>query len=217
MDRLDEIAAVARPLLRRVDDLITAVGAPAGHRLWAQVRRVGLLPTDAVDAVAALRPAPLDDAAPWLRDRARDYAALAASLPAPGDWSGDAAGAYDAGRRRMADHLSDDPRSLAERLEASADLGDALVDWMRATRAGVAYALADVLVSAEAVPLAGSPGAGPPTAVEALAAADVGARLLRAVADGYDEAEELLTGSAGLTRARSAPAAWRTAAPDLHW
>ena len=199
MDRLDDIAAIADPLLRRVDDLLSATGAPADHPLWTELRRVRLLPADAVRAVVALRPAALADAGPHLRGQAREYADIAASLPAPGDWTGDAADMYDAGRRRVADQLSGDPESLAERLEASADLGEALAGWMRQARGSLALTLADVLGSAEAVTLARTPAAHPVPASEVLAAAGIAARVLGTVADAYDHAEDLLDGSTALT------------------
>jgi hypothetical protein len=209
MDRLDEIAAVAEPLLRRVDDMVTDQGAPAGHHLWAALRRVRLLPADAVRAVLRLRPAALDPVGPQLRRRSADHAELAASLPDPGGWTGDAAEAYDLARRRMAGHLGPGPESLAERLDTSADLGDALAQWMRRTRTEVAGALADVLVSAEAVVLSGAPpagaGASPVSAAEVLAAADIAARVLRVVADAYDVVEDLLSGSVELLRASPPP------------
>lgn len=222
MDRLDELAATALPLLRRVDDLIAIAGAPAGHHLWAELRRVRVLSTEAVHTVAGLRPEALTDAAPQLRRQARQYADIATALPGPDPWAGEAAEAYDAGRRRMVDHLSGDPESLAERLEASADLGDALVDWMRQARADVAVALADALASAEALLLcdvAAVPTTHrgePPGTAEILAAAEIAARLLRVVADAYDVAEDLLDGSSDLATAELLPARHPSAWPGWH-
>jgi len=216
MDALDQIVGPATSLLRRVDDVLSTAGAAPDHRVWAQLRRVRLLPGDAVHAVAALRSADLLGAAPELRTGARAYAEIAGSLPAPGRWTGDAADAYDAARRRAAEHLSGTPASLDERLEATADLADALVDWVRRTRAELAGALAAVLASAEALALtSGGPpeSAGPPELVgppesagppelagpaAAGAAADVAARILRTVADSYDLAADLLYATADL-------------------
>src|SRR3954469_9009136 len=118
MDRLDQALQAAGPLLRQVDEIISAMGAPADHRLWTEVRRVRVLPGDAVQAVAALRPAELSEAAPELRADARAYGRLAESLPGPGHWTGEAAEAYDAARLRTAEHLSGSPESLDERLVA---------------------------------------------------------------------------------------------------
>jgi hypothetical protein len=192
MDSLDQIADTAGPLLRRVDELLTVAGAPADHRVWAELRRVRLLPGDAVQAVTALRSAELADAVPELRADARAYAAIAESLPAPAGWTGDAADAYDASRRRAADHLSGSPSSLDERLEATADLGDALAEWMTQARSDLAVVLAQVLASTEALEVSIG-GAG-----EVLAAAEVAERILGTVADSYELATDLLHGSAEL-------------------
>ncbi|WP_433299950.1 hypothetical protein ACQP2F_01685 [Actinoplanes sp. CA-030573] len=191
MDRLDEVLAVALPLLRRVDELLGSEGAPPEHALWDQLRRVRLLPGDAVRAVAALRPDAFDDAVPALRADARACAEVASGLPPPGDdWSGEAADAYTDLRTRVASHLSGDEESLDERLEASADLAQALIDWMAQARAAVATALAEVLASSEALSLTTS--SDPP------AAAEVATHVLRVVADAYAEADDLLEGSANL-------------------
>ncbi|MEV4703636.1 hypothetical protein [Actinoplanes sp. NPDC049316] len=197
MDRLNELLETAGPLLRRVDATISGGGAPPGDEVWTQLRRVRLLPGDAVRAVAALRPADLVDAAPELRADARAYAVLAGSLPAPGDWSGIAAEAYDRVRMRTATHLSGEPGSLDELLQASADLADDLIAWMHHTRESVAAVLADILGSLEAVALAGDK-VDVTAPRELAAAATVAERVLRTVADAYDQATELLHTSAAL-------------------
>jgi hypothetical protein len=198
MDTLDQVMAAAAPLLRRVDELLSGVGAPPDHQVWTQMRRVRLRPGDAVHAIAALRPDDLADASPELRADARAYADIAESLPPPGTWTGDAADAYDAARRRAADHLSGGLESLDERMEATADLADALTDWMSESRSAVAATLAGVLGSTEAILLSADSAVDPAAAREVLAAADIAERLLRTVADSYDLAVELLDGSAGL-------------------
>src|SRR5919112_3672676 len=88
-DRLDGLLSTAAPLLKRVDEVLTVAGAPPDHRVWSQLRRVRLLPWDAVRAVAALRPGDLQEAAPELRAEARSYAGIAESLPPAGPWSSD--------------------------------------------------------------------------------------------------------------------------------
>jgi hypothetical protein len=197
MDRLDRVLAAAAPLLRQVDDLLAAGGAPPDHRIWTELRRVRLLPGDAARSVAALRPEELLEAAPGLRADARAYGVLAASLPGPGVWTGAAAEAYDAARQRAAEHLCGGEESLGARLEASADLADGLVAWMRGARAEVADALARALGSTEAVVLAEG-AADPASSRELDAAAQVGALVLRAVADGCLTGADLLHDSAGL-------------------
>lgn len=202
MDRLPELVDLAGPLLRRVDELI-AQGAPEDHGLWIELRRVRLLPTEAVRAVAALRPEALNPTVPRLRRHARDVADAAELLAPPHDWTGDAADAYDARRQRMIDHLGGHPHGLTARLEDSADLAQDLVEWLQAARHRVALALADVLASAEAVVLAGAAAAGGHTITRAelAAAAAIATRVLRAVADSYDRAQELLDRSLGLAEA----------------
>jgi len=195
MDRLDQLLEAAAPLLRRVDEVLSTVGAPGGHEVWAELRRVRLLPGDAARAVASLRPSAILESLPKLRADARLCAGLADALPGPGAWSGEAADAYDQARLRVVDRLAGDPDSLAHRMEATADLGDALAGWMRRIRADLADALADVSLTTEASVLTG--GVHPPGA-EAAAAAAIGAVLLRTVADGYDHAEDLIDGSTDL-------------------
>lgn len=198
-DRLDTMLGPAAPLMRRVDEVLTAAGAPAGHRVWPALRRVRLLPWDAIQAVAALRPDDLAEAAPELRDDARSCAGIAESLPPPDAWSGEAAQAYDAARKRAAARLSGAPGSLDERLVATADLADALIDWMRGSRGAVAETLAEVLSSAEALSLVTERAVDPADAGAASAAADVAVLVLETVADRYDAAQELMSGSADLT------------------
>ena len=198
-DDLDLLVQEAAPLLRRVDQVLSAGGAPPEHPVWVELRRVRLLPSAAVHAVAALRPQELVGASPELRADARAYADIAATLPSPAGWSGDAAEAYDAARRRAADHLSGEPDSLDERLEATADLADALVEWMRQARRETAAMLTGVLTSAEAVDLSSAAPLEPTSVRELAAAAALASRVLRTVADSYEPAADLLTGSATLT------------------
>lgn len=197
MDRLDRLLTTAGPLLRRVDDILAVAGAAPDHPVWTELRRVRLLPGDAARAVAALRPEDLGEAAPELRADARAYAVLGASLPAPGEWTGAAADAYDRTRQRVVAHLSGEADSLDERLQASAELADALVTWMRSARDTLGETLAEVLSSTEAVTLSGTtvdPGA----VREQEAAAEVAAQVLRTVADGCAAGAELLQASARL-------------------
>ncbi|AGZ38678.1 hypothetical protein [Actinoplanes friuliensis] len=200
MDRLDRILDTAAPLLRRIDAILAAGGAPPQHRVWAELRRVRLLPGDAVRSVAVLRPEELLDAAPELRADARAYVVLAASLPGPGEWAGAAADNYDRARSRAADHLSGTEQSLGARLDRTADLADNLIAWMQDTRDAVADALAQALSSTEAIALAGDkPDLA--SARELEAAADVAALLLAAVADGCVTATDLLHDTAELAEA----------------
>ncbi|MCA2214551.1 hypothetical protein [Jidongwangia harbinensis] len=206
MDRLDPLLETAGPLLRRVDQVLSAGGAPADHEVWRHLRRVRLLPWEAVQAVAALRPGDLADAAAELRAGARSCARVAASLPPPAEWTGDAADAYDAARRRAAAHLSGGPDNLDGRLEATAALAEAMFDWMTAARDGLAAVLAEVLTSAEALSLSADADvdAGLPSAGDLAAAADVAARVLETIATSYAAAQEVATVSADLAVALDA-------------
>jgi hypothetical protein len=197
MDRLEQVLAAATPLLRQVDDVLEAAGAPAEHELWAEIRRVRLLPGDAARAVAALTPAAVADAVPELRADARACAETAAALPVPDEWTGEAADAYDDLRRRTAGRLSGAADSLDERLEATADLARSLADWMARTRADLAVTLAAILTSREALTLTTAAPV-PPSTEQVPAAADVAARVLRGIANSYDEGADLLRGSAAL-------------------
>lgn len=198
MDRLDQLLDTARPLLDRVDEVLSLTGAPADHGIWAELRRVRLLPGDAVRAVAALRPGAFTEAVGELRAGARACAQVADSLPPPDEWTGEAADAYAEVRRRAAAHLGGGDESLEERLEATADLAQALTEWMTRTRSDLAGTLADALDSGQAVALTGGGVTVPPPHPEMLAAADVAAHILRAIADNYDYAGDLLRGSAQL-------------------
>jgi hypothetical protein len=197
MDRLDELLAVSTPLLDRVDDLLETSGAPEGHAVWRELRRVRLLPGAAARAVAGLRPAAFDDTVSELRTEARACAEAAADLPPPGDWTGEAADAYETARRRVAGRLSGDDDSLGERLEATADLAQALTDWMTKTRLDLAGVLATALASGEALTLAAAAGS-PPTTAETDAAATMATQVLRTIADNYADANDLLLGSTDL-------------------
>lgn len=195
MDRLDELLTVAGALLERVDEVLSQVGAPGGHDVWRELRRVRLLPGDAARAVAALHHTTVADAASELRADARVYADLADALPLAIEWTGEAAESYEEARRATAEHLNGGPDSLGHRMSATADLADSITDWIRRTRAGTAAVLAEVLVSTETVVLTTGDQS---LSAQADAAATIGARLLRTVADAYDEAEGLLTGSVHL-------------------
>lgn len=200
MDLLDQVLEAADPLLRRVDGVLSTTGAPGEHALWAELRRVRLLPGDAARAVGALRPESLSGVVHALRADARMCAGTAADLPPPDTWTGEAADAYEDLRRRTATHLSGANDSLDERWEATADLAEALADWMSTARLDLAAVIAEAMITAEAVTLTTNPPQ-PATVAQASAAADVGVRILRSVASSYTDADDLLRGSASLASA----------------
>jgi hypothetical protein len=92
--------------------------------------------------------------------------------------------------------LTGGDESLDERLEATADLAEALTGWMSKTRSDLAAALATVLTSGEALTLSTpEPASAVPTTSETTAAANVATHVLRTIADNYTEASDLLHGS----------------------
>ncbi|PWU49699.1 hypothetical protein DLJ46_08815 [Micromonospora globispora] len=192
MDALDRLAEPGLDLLARVDTLLAA-GAPDGHRLWPLLRRMQVLPGDAVRQFLDLHPAPLATAGDAVRRLVRGYDDASAALSDPVAWSGPAAAAYDEARVALLRHLDEGPESLVGRLESTAGYADALADWVEGSRLALARALADVLGSAEAVIVHGaarSPrGDG---SAGALAAAEIAARVLAVLGVAYDGAETLL-------------------------
>ncbi|MGC4804777.1 hypothetical protein [Micromonospora sp. DT233] len=191
MDALDRLAEPGLDLLARVDALL-ADGAPEGHRLWPLLRRMRVLPGDAVRGFLDLHPAPLAAAGHAVRALVRGYDEACHALNDATVWSGPAASAYGQGRSTLLRHLDEGPESLVGRLESTAGYADALADWVEGSRLALARALADVLGSAEAVRVrAAAPGA---DAADAglLAAADVAYRVLSVLGVAYDGAETLL-------------------------
>ncbi|MEU8189858.1 hypothetical protein [Micromonospora carbonacea] len=196
MDALDRLAEPGLDLLDRVDTLL-AGGAPEGHRLWPLLRRMQVLPGDAVRGFLDLHPAPLTGAGHAVRGLVRAYDEVCRTLTDPAAWSGPAASAYDQARAALLRHLDEGPESLVGRLEATAGYADALADWVEGSRLALARALADVLGSAEAVRVraataAATAGDTGPGAAGLLAAADIAHRVLAVLGVAYDGAETLL-------------------------
>lgn len=211
MDALDRLAEPGLDLLRRVDTLLAA-GAPEGHRVWPLLRRLQVLPGDAVRGFLDLHPAPLATAGHAVRRLVRRYDDACAPLTDPVAWSGPAASAYDQARAALLRHLDEGPESLVGRLESTAGYADALADWVEGSRLALARALAEVLRSAEAVTvLAATSGRVPSRSGDAGAveAAEIAARVLAVLCVAYDGAETLLrqwSPSLAETTWRSTPA-----------
>lgn len=217
MDRLDRLAEPGLDLLRRVDTLLAA-GAPEGHRVWPLLRRMQVLPGEAVRTFLDLHPAPLADAGHVVRQFVRGYDEVCAALTDPDFWSGPAASAYGEVRGALLKHLDEGPESLVGRLDSTAGYADALADWVERSRLALARTLAEVLGSAEAVTVVAATmprftgasagtGAAAPVAAGAAGtgAAEIAARVLAVLCVAYDGAETLLRQWApGL-----AEAAWR--------
>lgn len=193
MDELDRLAEPGRELLRRVDDLLEWGGAPESHRIWPLLRRLRLLPGSAFEVFAALRPAPLTEAGHGVRRLVRRYDHACAKLTDDGAWVGTAAAAYGTTRQALVAHLDDGPESLVGRLESTAGYADALADWVDRSRLTLARTVADAIGSVEAVTVAGAARtADGVTDREAVAAAEIGARVLATLSVAYDGAERLL-------------------------
>ncbi|MFG3419958.1 hypothetical protein ACIBTZ_11365 [Micromonospora sp. NPDC049460] len=198
MDTLDRLAEPGLDLLGRVDTLLAA-GAPEGHRVWPLLRRMQVLPGEAVRNFLDLHPAPLAGAGHAARRLVRGYDAASAALADPVLWSGPAASAYGQSRAALLRHLDEGPESLVGRLESTAGYADALADWVEGSRLALARALADVLRSAEAVAVVAAtsvPGGGPvhqgPAGPGGTEAAEIAARVLAVLCVAYDGAETLL-------------------------
>ncbi|PWU55932.1 hypothetical protein DLJ47_08060 [Micromonospora sp. S4605] len=197
MDTLDRLAEPGLDLLRRVDTLLAA-GAPEGHPVWPLLRRMQVLPGEAVRGFLDLSPAPLATAGHAVRRHVRAYDEVGVALTDPVLWSGPAASRYGQARTALLRHLDEGPESLVGRLESTAGYADALADWVEGSRLTLARALADVLRSAEAVTVVAAtalPGAvnqPRPTGPGAVAAAEIASRVLAVLCVAYDGAETLL-------------------------
>ncbi|MGC4745369.1 hypothetical protein ACLQ28_06855 [Micromonospora sp. DT201] len=196
MDALDRLAEPGLDLLRRVDKLIAA-GVPEGHRVWPLLRRMQVLPGDAVRGFLDLHPAPLAGAGHAVRRLVRGYDDVSATLTDSVLWSGPAATAYGQQRAALLRHLDEGPDSLVGRLESTAGYADALADWVEGSRLALARTLADVLRSAEAVAVVAVTAAGVSTRPGPIGpgvadAAEIGARVLEVLCVAYDGAETLL-------------------------
>jgi hypothetical protein len=179
MDLLARVLEGGRDLLARVDAALVTGGAPPDHPIWPVARRVGALPGDAAEALAALRPDPLLGCATRLRSLVETYAHQRATLIAvtqAGVWDGAGGEAFASQVRAFAVHCgSDGPESLAGRLAETASYVEDVAAWMHEARRMLAGTLAAVLVSAEAVRLrAGND--------KTAAAAAIGAQVLETVA-----------------------------------
>ncbi|PZG07229.1 hypothetical protein C1I95_31330 [Micromonospora craterilacus] len=197
MDALDRLAEPGLDLLRRVDTLLAA-GAPEGHRVWPLLRRMEVLPGEALRNFLDLRSAPLAGAGHTVRRQVHGYDHACAALTDPVLWSGPAAASYGQSRATLLRHLDEGPESLVGRLEATASYADALADWVEGSRLAVARVLADVLGSAEAVAVAAATSVtresshSGPSSPGAAGAAEIAARVLAVLGVAYDGAETLL-------------------------
>jgi hypothetical protein len=179
MDALIRVRAASDELLAQVDATLAHHGAPADHDIWGLLRRHGLLPGDAVATAAEWLPAVLDGRTALLRRQSeaqRDASASLSGQATLSGWEGPAAAAFHS-------RLGGIRRELTEAEEAGINLADCLDElgeWLGTGRHRLARALADALLSAEAVTLAVPAPLMPPT-VRAHAAATIGASVLAEV------------------------------------
>jgi hypothetical protein len=204
MDALARLAPVARPLLRDVDNALATLGAPAEHRVWGLLRRVGTTPADAVTFFVNVDPDRLRAARVTLRDWAMAYEE--ATVPVEVPWEGSAAQVYAAAATALRAHLHGGAdESMASRLRANASYVDSVADWVQQSRDELARVVARVLTSSQAVTVRSVPSLGRGLA-EVMRSDDLGDGLARAVAAAAD------IGAAVLGVAEDAVVAGR----DLH-
>jgi hypothetical protein len=184
MDALDQLAGSATALLDRVDSAIVASGAPGGHPIWPLLRRLGALPGAATSTIAGLRPAPLAAAGPSLHSLIEVYEQRGETIADSGSWEGAGAEVFGAHRAALSAHLGE----MAGKLAATEGFSTAVAEWIEESRAALARELAAVLGSREAVTVTVEPPGSP----AAVAAAEIGARVLAAVDVAYERAEALL-------------------------
>jgi hypothetical protein len=203
MDALDRLVEPVGALLRQVEATLATAGAPEDDPLWPLLRRVRLLPADAVAGVAGWRAEPLEGMLPGLRSLRERYEQAADSAPASPSWEGAGAETYAARWAALRAHLAEPgppaapgpsgaaaggtagAGSLAGRLSATTRFAEELADWVTGSRRSMATALAEVLGCAEAVAVtAGGADAGP-------AAARIATYLLGVAAGLVDEGQRL--------------------------
>jgi hypothetical protein len=190
MDLLHRVLPAGVDLLDRAGTVLAAAGAPPDAPIWAPLRRLRILPVDAVDAVAGLDPGSIRAGAARLRSLRGEHATTATQLTGLAQtehWGGAGAESFAATTLAQSDHLGD---GLAGRLEETAAFFDDVADWIVGARRGLAAALAEAVGSVEAVALRADAQPVPdPATVQAAVA--VSALVLEAVAAAYDRAEDL--------------------------
>ena len=200
MDLLDRVHPVARGLLDQVDATLVAAGAPAEHRIWPLLRRIGALPGELVAHLAGVTPDRLSEASDPLHRQADGYRLRADAVPMPAAWAGPAADAFAATWTGLSGHLAGSgPDSLAGRLADTAAYLDDVKAWLTRGRRALAGTVAECLGSAEAVALRSAPGtpdwltgsAARPATEVATAAATIGAHVLQAAGEILDDGRAL--------------------------
>lgn len=186
-DLLDRVAGPAFDLLERIDASLDGFGAPADHPVWPLSRRLGALPTAAVEHFFELTPDAVREAGERLREVAgscRDEAAAGS----PTSWRGATADEYESRWVEICAYLAGDGDSLAGHLDATASYLLDLADWIAGSRRHIAGELAACLGASETVALrrAGEPNLGIDRAA-IVVAADLGARVLDVVAQCVDD------------------------------
>ena len=182
MDLLDRVRPAAADLLGRVDSALLTLGAPADHPVWALLRAVGAVPSEAVVHFAELSAGPLAEAAAAMRHSTSEWHEVATGLPSSVESEGVAAQAYANAWPGVAGHLAD----LAGRLDDTAAYLDAVAEWVARSRLSLAGTLAACLGSREALVLRSAEVSGGDRAA-VTAAADLAAQVLAIVAHCLDD------------------------------
>ena len=232
-ESLDTMAPVARDLLHRVDLTLTQLGAPPDHPVLSLLRRLRVLPGQALDFALSASPQALVDAAAQLRQIRASYDSEVATpldrVMAELGWSSAGQAAFTARWRSLMDHLAGQEGgrdSMAGRLLETAAYAESVAGWFSHLRYAICEALIPALSSEEAVVLRGCAalsgsaeefrtalvsGAVSDTGRLARAGAEIGRVVLHAVAEIYEAGtEELLGGSDG-----TATASWSERLSEL--
>jgi hypothetical protein len=170
-DLLARVWPHAEDLVRRVDAQIQLDGAPPEHPVWTQLRRVGALPTDAVEHFLWLDAGSVGADRDRVIDEAEAVRTTAGQVRS-GAWRGAGAEAYAARWTHLIGYIDDLDRRMSD---TALFLGEA-ARWVRHSRDELAMELAACLGSREAVAIKVELTSGG-------AAADLAERILAAVAD----------------------------------
>jgi hypothetical protein len=210
-DLLDRVAEPGLDLLRRVDSVLTAAGAPADDPVWPLLRRAGALPGDILAELLGADAAPLFTAGEALRAEAATVSRDADAVPTPAGWRGHAADEFAAQWSAAVSQVD----RITERLTGTGLYAAEVAAWVAGSRRQFAIAVAECLASPEAATVRLA-GAAHDPAVGAAAAA-IAAHVLETVVAAVDAGQLLARRWAGhLDEVRYAPATPVTGAGSPH-
>jgi uncharacterized protein YukE len=178
-DLLARVWPHAEDLLHRIDAQVRIDGAPADHPVWDLVRRVGALPSAAIEHFLWLEPAPLRRAREQMLDEAESAQAALSQVRGVA-WEGAGANAFRdrwAGLVQFAD-------AVDQRFIATAEFLADVAQWMQHSRDELAIEMAACLGSREAMAIKVDLD-------HRTAAADLAERILAAAASCLDQGWDL--------------------------